>query len=586
MDSNDPKLARVSLPKNELKNIRSHFVKAQRSFKSLRTKLMALGVALRKQLQGKDNKSLLRAARKQVSTFKPALAFLQRYHGTPDMDPSVKGTYKRTINLMAQLALGQIEEPEFWKKMQGPLGKSYEIIELASAQEGLRETVPAGIRQFLPSNLIVEVDETGKISGVTDRFVNELETMKVKRERQKDLLLRYNEIVEAVRKDMQSSNPRIKLAAIITSIVMETGIRPGQERNQTTVKIGDEEVAVQTFGATTLKAEHVKFVEDNFAHLEFVGKAGTTNKADIKDPTTIKALRQFIAQVKKDKGEGGGESPYLFVTKGGKRFNYGMLNRYFKDQTALKGLKITDFRKLKATQTVLANLHAAQEDLYTKIRGFVSAEVENLRERVITEVQQVVETAFLKAQVALSHEDVATTVKNYVNPEVLLRYLSRGGAARRLESVILAGNDKLVLDVDKFIANATGGEIMGKKAGKRAFGEGTLGGLLEEIEHDLEGMRHVDEKDEDDEDTRILRGKLVRLAHAHPEHRNVLLPLITKRAGKRMFLWKYNPVTGYWNQERDVTEETKDQWLARFQKDEPDADFQISARKPKGKPKS
>ena len=49
-------------------------------------------------------------------------------------------------------------------------------------------------------------------------------------------------------------------------------------------------------------------------------------------------------------------------------------------------------------------------------------------------------------------------------------------------------------------------------------------------------------------------------------------------------LWRYNQVTGYWTHERSCLPETAEQWLAVFQKDEPDAYFKISKHKPKGRP--
>ncbi len=51
-------------------------------------------------------------------------------------------------------------------------------------------------------------------------------------------------------------------------------------------------------------------------------------------------------------------------------------------------------------------------------------------------------------------------------------------------------------------------------------------------------------------------------------------------------LWKYNWVTGLWHQERSVTPETQNQWLAKFEKDEPEEAFVVSPRKPKGPPKN
>jgi hypothetical protein len=50
---------------------------------------------------------------------------------------------------------------------------------------------------------------------------------------------------------------------------------------------------------------------------------------------------------------------------------------------------------------------------------------------------------------------------------------------------------------------------------------------------------------------------------------------------KTLKLWKYNTITGYWNYVRDVTEETKKDWLDVFQKDEPSAIFKVLKNKPK-----
>ena len=48
-----------------------------------------------------------------------------------------------------------------------------------------------------------------------------------------------------------------------------------------------------------------------------------------------------------------------------------------------------------------------------------------------------------------------------------------------------------------------------------------------------------------------------------------------------MTLWKYNKITGYWVAVRSVTDETKEQWLALFKRDEPGELFKVSKHKPK-----
>jgi len=52
-----------------------------------------------------------------------------------------------------------------------------------------------------------------------------------------------------------------------------------------------------------------------------------------------------------------------------------------------------------------------------------------------------------------------------------------------------------------------------------------------------------------------------------------------------MILWKYNVRSGLWDSQRDVSPETQERWLNIFRKDEPNADFVVSKRRPNGRPK-
>jgi hypothetical protein len=45
-------------------------------------------------------------------------------------------------------------------------------------------------------------------------------------------------------------------------------------------------------------------------------------------------------------------------------------------------------------------------------------------------------------------------------------------------------------------------------------------------------------------------------------------------------LWRFNPVTGIWVHERTCFEETQQQWLDQFRRDEPGVHFVLSRRKP------
>jgi hypothetical protein len=48
-------------------------------------------------------------------------------------------------------------------------------------------------------------------------------------------------------------------------------------------------------------------------------------------------------------------------------------------------------------------------------------------------------------------------------------------------------------------------------------------------------------------------------------------------------IWKYNPASGLWKIERDVTDETKDKWLEIYKKDDPKGKYIVSAKKPSSK---
>lgn len=55
--------------------------------------------------------------------------------------------------------------------------------------------------------------------------------------------------------------------------------------------------------------------------------------------------------------------------------------------------------------------------------------------------------------------------------------------------------------------------------------------------------------------------------------------------GQNKSLWRFNVVTGIWNRERDVTDNTAKTWLKEFRKADPSADFLVSATKPWKPPK-
>jgi len=74
--------------------------------------------------------------------------------------------------------------------------------------------------------------------------------------------------------------------AMIAMIIAKTGLRPGSEKSV------DER---GRYGVSTLRKEHVSIDGDKVS-IDFIGKAGEQNRAEIKDPAIAKSLSQYIGE--------------------------------------------------------------------------------------------------------------------------------------------------------------------------------------------------------------------------------------------------------------------------------------------------
>ena len=224
----------------------------------------------------------------------------------------------------------------------------------------------------------------------------------------------------------------------------------------------------------TLGPGHVNFVRDNFVELSFLGKMSGQNTATLSDRVIIKALQDYVNNALKS------GSKYVFVTDDGYEYTYNDLYKYF--QKHFKGIDPTDWRKLKASETVFDAIQEEQEALYSKILAFADSEGDDLMDRVTEEIAATLDRAIAKAQAALSHDKATTTKKQYINPEVLLRFLSTatmGGATFR--DAILAGKPTLAFDPQRFIEVASAAAV-GKRASQRRQATAmTLEELLEDL---------------------------------------------------------------------------------------------------------
>lgn len=440
----------VSVRKQDELDRQVHIKKALRSFQSLLNRLKPVASQVLKEQNPSDDKELKRTGRLFVTEIKDdrsVLNYLDKWIGKSTDDSRAYSWRSSVIYQIRDVLIFNKPINEALEKVTKEAFKGFQAITMTRLQTPYREAIPPEIRTFLPKNIVVEVDRSGLIQRITDRFENEELTLEVKINKMKDLVKRYNSIARSVKKDLRSDDERVKLSALITAIIMETGIRPGKIGRRAFVVKDGEKIEVETFGAVTLGPAHVNFVKSNFAKLEFIGKMGSLNLSSISNRNLIKILKEYVDRAL-TKG-----SKYIFVDSKGERFTYDTLQKYFKSKFKVAP---TDFRKLKATETILNALKEEQEDLYSRIRSFEKEKKEDLKQRIVEEVALSFDRAIKRSQQALSHDSSTTTVEDYINPQVILRFLSTGRMDATLKEVVLSGEDYLKFDPLVFLERAKG----------------------------------------------------------------------------------------------------------------------------------
>lgn len=360
------------------------------------------------------------------------------------------------------------------------LGKGYMWSSLARGPESLlepgqfttRNELPPEVLMYLPATLALSV-KNGTVQNVTDRFKNQRDTFEKKRLEQRNLIAQTPYIHEKVLRDISSQDAMTALAAAATLLMQETGIRPSNvgstkplpltapqqvsvgsavilERQPQAgsdqlarkagrvVRAGDM-VSVQPlndkgkpsgdvvtyawddkalkleqpiYGAVNLAPEHIE-VGPRGLKLKFRGKHGVENVAATAHPELVRVLVQYKDNAERNNLE------QVFLTPKGEPLTKGLLDKYLRE--SFPGVSSTHFRKLRGTREVHQALRKALKDAQPKLRKAKGA---SQKEEIVLGV---IKSAFAKGQESLSHEGESTTINSYVNPEVLLRFVTEGG---------------------------------------------------------------------------------------------------------------------------------------------------------------
>lgn len=392
--------------------------------------------------------------------------YIRKFVG-PLREDTFKSKRNKTLKLLAENLLGLKTLEEVLAEKEKIALKSRRDIQLYKGQKEYLKIIPKEIRVFLPDTITIDVDSEGRVKRIGELFANKTYTLTEKLSNQRKLLERYSDISSSLKSGLSSNKEQERISSLISLIILETGIRPGRKGN----RILKDEDEIQTFGATTLRRSHVKFLSDGTAQLTFKGKKGATNKAIVRDSDVVSELKRIS---KSCKGE-----DCLFKYEDGSDYTYSHLKDFFNKN--FEDLKITDFRKLRATEEVFNLLKEERNNLLSKIKSYSDLEAAEAEKKTVAEICKVLTKAHEQAQIALSHDSSRTTKQSYINPEVILHFLSTANLKGSLKDTILKGKTKLHFDPQMFLRQsqrvASSFKFSGEVSGF------TLHNMVELLEH-------------------------------------------------------------------------------------------------------
>ena len=474
-----------AINKKDRKKQNDHATKAVKEFTKLLKKIRKKLSKASPEFSSKAN------AKKYLEKFKEVEVYLNIYMGTLEESEGDNTARNGTLNLLTTLIFEDANmSPEEEDRLFRFAKKGFEFQLLWVEQESLRDMLPLEMRKFLPRNLVFSIDEGRNISQVRDRVGGEIRDLLYKHDLLQEMISKYNDLVDEVKRDMLSPHWDEQISAILTAIMMETGIRSGDEKAGRTTR-GEDEIA--TFGARSLRPRHIQDFREDLVSISFAGKGAVENTVEITDIDIINALTPYIDRARVDVGLGGSADPVsqlpIFYGLGGQQYNARYLREYVKDIIKSKKLQPRDFRMLKATRSFYEHFEECQEKFHEEVRDLAKAGTANLKQVVAEKVSEFLNSAVERAAGNLSHVEKRNTIDYYVSPMVVLNFLSQGYIEKNIETAIVKGFDTISFDVDKFIQVSNLYGTKNYPLGKTAT---DLSNLLDEMDDAMSERRSTD----------------------------------------------------------------------------------------------
>jgi len=236
---------------------------------------------------------------------------------------------------------------------------------------------------------------------------------------------RLPKLQAAIRRKMEEKDEKTRKIATVCCLIDEVGMRVGDEK--------DEDEA-DTVGATTLRVEHVKRLDDQAMEFDFLGKDSVrwVKTLQAPDPALVRNMKRFMAGKKPDKEIFDGvTSSHVNVFLSGivdglsaKVFRTFHATKTVEESLAAKDVaSADDFEKLRVAK--LANLDAA---IYCNHKRTIpktwEASLEKKREKLAEYKAAGKEERVKKMQMDIDltertkEYNLNTSMKNYIDPRI------------------------------------------------------------------------------------------------------------------------------------------------------------------------
>jgi len=381
---------------------------------------------------------------------------------------------------------GKRERREYvLNKLSGLARVTYERAQVFAAQREFFANIPETLMEFLPARLTVALDGAGHIETLEERFaafttdtepflnpntgrmgtkqrpffregqlgsVQYLsKTHEQKRRTQAAIANNFDSIAATLLRDMaEARSEQARLGASVLYVMYATGARPSQDT-------GSSAGESTTYGVLSLERDNL--LEEgkelgSAVNVEFVGKAGTVNTYN------VSGLPALILRVNSRLQEATG-SPTLWYDRDSKAsFTYADLTRYIRSRPAFelapgKWLNPTDFRKYRSAEVFYEELRGRKAKLGDDILKIAaSTAADDARASIAEAISFALRDALDATADALNHKDKKTTVAAYLNPEILLRFLSTADLDSSLREAVLDQKVSVSFDPEAFIRAA------------------------------------------------------------------------------------------------------------------------------------